>query len=370
MLIVVTIFLVGIFYFFQSYIFKKFWNKKLEVEVSFSNQYAIEGDEMAMNIVVVNNKVLPLPLVYIKFQVSKYLLFKDQDNASITDDYYRNDLFSILMYQKITRKLPFLCGKRGYYTVKSFDVVSNNLFANQKFAVNIKNNEFIYVYPKLVSIEELDIQFKKQMGDIISKRRLMEDPFEFRGIREYQPYDAMKTVNFKASARTGELMVNVFDYTFSQEVIVFLNVQKEKEWVDELFFERSISIAATLCSQYIDKGFHVKFVSNARDVFYNEEIVVEFGAGNNHTNTILNSMARINLKKDAEPIAHKLKNIYDDSVILLVSMYCESDLQEAYYHLSQRGNACMWILPCRLAVDHEKIKDIACENVIPWEVCP
>ena len=36
----------------------------------------------------------------------------------------------------------------------------------------------------------------------------MEDPFEYRGIREYQPYDDMRSVNWKATAKTGDLKVN------------------------------------------------------------------------------------------------------------------------------------------------------------------
>ncbi len=38
------------------------------------------------------------------------------------------------------------------------------------------------------------------MGDIATKRFLMEDPYMFKGIREYQPHDSFKSINFKAYA--------------------------------------------------------------------------------------------------------------------------------------------------------------------------
>ena len=63
--------------------------------------------------VVENKKALPLPVLGVKFQVARALHFAKDPNAGVSDFYYRSDVFSVMMFQKITRSLPFLATKRG-----------------------------------------------------------------------------------------------------------------------------------------------------------------------------------------------------------------------------------------------------------------
>jgi len=108
----------------QKYLYSQFWNKNLTLDLSFSDERAIEGEEMILFETVTNKKLLPLPILKVRFMTSKYLSFIDTTNSIVTDNYYRNDLLSIMMYQKLTRSLSFLCTHRGYYTINCLDVVS------------------------------------------------------------------------------------------------------------------------------------------------------------------------------------------------------------------------------------------------------
>ena len=65
---------------------------------------------------------------------------------------------------------------------------------------------------------------ERMLGIMQCSRHLYEDPFTFRGIREYTTSDPMKTINWKASARTGGLMVNTFDSVMTQKVMLYLAV--------------------------------------------------------------------------------------------------------------------------------------------------
>ena len=50
----------------------------------------------------------------------------------------------------------------------------------------------------------------RMLGEQESRRKYLEDPFAFASIRDYTMQDPMKNINWKASAKTGDLMVNTF----------------------------------------------------------------------------------------------------------------------------------------------------------------
>ena len=48
--------------------------------------------------------------------------------SSVTDQYYRNDVFSERPYTRHIRSLRFTCKKRGFYRINGLDVVAGDLF--------------------------------------------------------------------------------------------------------------------------------------------------------------------------------------------------------------------------------------------------
>ena len=89
------------------------------------------------------------------------------------------------------------------------ELVTRSPLMTRKYYETLENRDFFYVYPRLVDSDQMDISFQKIMGSSLARRNLYEDPFEFRGIREYAPTDPLNKINWKAAARTGELMVNL-----------------------------------------------------------------------------------------------------------------------------------------------------------------
>ena len=81
------------------------WSRNLSVDVTFSSNTATKGDTIKMVETVTNAKRMPLPCVNIKFSIDKNLVFGQEDNNSrITDKTYRNDVFSLLSNQRVTRR--------------------------------------------------------------------------------------------------------------------------------------------------------------------------------------------------------------------------------------------------------------------------
>lgn len=112
----------------------------------------------------------------------------------------------------------------------------------EKFYKTLESPDHFYVYPRVVDETRLEIPLSENNGKCAVRKNLYEDPFEFRGIREYQPTDPMHKINWKVSARTDQWMVNLYDSTSAQEVVVLLDVEDETIWKFDAIHEEGIRL--------------------------------------------------------------------------------------------------------------------------------
>lgn len=372
MTLILVVFGAAFVYFLQNKLYQKYWDKSLEVSVAFEKKQAVKGETVHLAEVITNNKVLPLLMLHLKFTIDRKLKFTDmEDNVSVSDKCYKNDIFSLLFYQKITRRLPFVCTGRGFYTITEADLVSSNLFLNVQFIEHIPLYTEITVFPALADGSRLEIPFRKMMGTLLTRTYLYEDPFEFRGIREYSTSDTMSSINWKATARTGDFKVNVHDYTASQEVCILLNLESETNWESDVLMEECISIAAGLCDKFAAADVAVRILSNGCDLYSKEPVCFEAGSSSIHMDTILSGLARIDLKLPMRKFTEVLEELAAEetgnTVYVMVSVACGMKLQEAYEVLAQKTPGAIWILPYSHKPEFE-MKICPSVEIMPWEV--
>ncbi len=338
--ILVIFAMVGAAYFLQRLVYQKYWNKNLKAEVHFTDRFMFENETTELTETITNAKLLPLPWIHVKFRITR--------NDVV--EYYRSDMFSILFYQQIKRRVPYTLEKRGVYTIKDIDLLSHNLFVTDKLAQTVQSGEMMLVYPRRIDAEEFRIPYERMMGEVITKRCLMEDPYMFKGIREYQTTDSFRSINFKASARAGQWMVNTQDPTVSQTIHILLNIEKGTAHYDVELYEQSIRLAASLAAQYEEDGVPVSLYTNGRDVLTHGDINVEAGCGLGHTHSVFEALARLDVTAEpvramADEFAKALQKRDPDRMYVLVSPYYGADLKDVYRELRAVTSSCMWILP-------------------------
>lgn len=253
-------------WYLQFVLYEKFWNHGLAVEVRFEDSYVYEGDTSYLRESIINDKVLPLPALEVRLAVDRSLLFSGEagKNASISDKNYQRDVFAFFGRQKVIRKIPFVCRKRGFYQITKSEIVGYDLLYLHEYYQECPQQTEFYVYPALVDVSRIQLICQTISGMMLAQRRLYPDPFEFSGIREYQMTDPMNHINWKASARSGSLMVNQYDSTTSVSLTIFLDVEDSGIWRNEDLVEESIRIAASLAAVLSEKGMELDLVSNAK----------------------------------------------------------------------------------------------------------
>ncbi len=312
MKIVLSVVCAYLLFLLQKYIYKKIWKKNLGVTVSFVTPFGVEGQESSFTEVIENAKVFPVPILRVKFSFARGLKLIEGENVTRSDKFYKNDIFSVMPYMRITRTHKFLCEKRGLYSIDSVSVSSSDLLMSANF-VDVRSNATQFmVYPSQADIMRLLPVFSKIMGERETKA-LLADPFSFVGIRDYERFDSVRDINWKVSAKTGDLKVNVHSATQTGEVRLVLNLEPDSDWVDNGIREEGIRIAATLAALFSAKGVTVSLQTNGRDVLTDAPANISGGCGPGHEKTIKETLARIDLEKNCVPFQDTVNHLLEEN---------------------------------------------------------
>ena len=213
----------------------------------------------------------------------------------------------------------------------------------------IGEESVLYVYPRPAHGVSLDAAIRKLNGEILTKRHLLEDPFEYRGLREYAPFDEPRTINWKATARTGNLMVNLKGYTALRAVRIFLNLEDRGIWKRQELLELCIRIAVRIAGELLRQGIRTAVYCNARDVLTGEVMHLLPGAGAGHMEQLNRAFARLNLEEAAIPFEEAFRGELEadgkDTATLFLSAQTDEEFQELIRHFARSGADFTWMCP-------------------------
>jgi uncharacterized protein (DUF58 family) len=116
------------------------------------------------------------------------------------------------------------------------------------------------VYPREEALRRLVAPLETQLatGSEVSRRK--GEGIEFADIRQFVPGDRIRRVNWRASARRGELWVNEAHPERNTDVILFLDTFTEARRPDGSTLDEAVRAAATLAHRYLERRDRVGIV--------------------------------------------------------------------------------------------------------------
>ena len=111
--------------------------------------------------------------------------------------------------------------ERGEYRFGRFLIYARTQLGLVKLRYAFGGEEMIPVYPSFIQMKKFElIAFSNQPGESgVRKIRRLGHTMEFDQIKEYVRGDDVRAINWKATARAGNLMVNTYQDERSQQVI-------------------------------------------------------------------------------------------------------------------------------------------------------
>lgn len=272
----------------QRTIYSRCWDEKLNVTFRFSSRAVTEGESAELIERCENRKLLPLPTLGCSYSVKR--------NFTAPTELAEKPLtlrrkFAVPWRSAVTNRAKINGLVRGVYSINDVVLTGSDLFRTANLQWHTSSDSRLIVYPAKIPAQKLALAARLLMGSVTTRRMTQEDPFALKTIRQYEIFDSPRLINWKASARTGELKVNQFENT-TDEVLLFILDMGAGE-VDAR--EKLIRLASSLSMLFLRRGVSVSMMANCRNCITGRQISIRSGAVAGHQTAIDESLARINL---------------------------------------------------------------------------
>jgi uncharacterized protein (DUF58 family) len=257
----------------------------------------------------------------------------------------------LLPFMQIKRVHKITCEKRGVYTVDTVSVFTggNNVVFNAPATIT--------VYPEIRASAPLIPAVTAMVGDHITSRALIHDPFSVSGIRDYRYGDTMRQINYKATAHSAysaaPLKVNNYDFSQNYSFVVCLNFHVQ--WLDRIdlaeyeeLMEQGLSVSATALHEASRMGGRIGFAANCECEGSERFLTYKMNNGKHHFLDIMDCMANI---KPADGMSfsalldHYISLNTENTLYILVTTYVDAQIEAKAEHLRRTGNSVHIIRP-------------------------
>lgn len=144
---------------------------------------------------------------------------------------------------------------RGEHVIQSIRFRIGDFFGLYEKEVTVRSPLKITVFPAYHELTYKQLEHLFDQGHVGSTKKTQREHSIISGVREYQPGDQLSWINWKATARTSEIMTKEFEVQKSHDLFIMLDEHESP------FFEEAIVLAASLVHALIKKGRDVGFAS-------------------------------------------------------------------------------------------------------------
>ena len=247
------------------------------------------------------------------------------------------------------------CPLRGHYTLGPVSVRYRNafnLFANES---KVQDRTDITVFPQVREIEEALL--RSDVPKMYTGATTLKTPgpgMEFYSLREYLPGDAFRSINWKAFARTGELMVNEKTRDAVTDVFIILDTRDVSRIGTVLKnpLEMGTIAAASISSYFIRRRDSVALVTYGERMDY-----LSPETGDNQGYKVLSNLAAVRAKGSmplqAVTNAMSSRMSRGSPVFIISSLEGDGTTLPAIRNLAARGHEVIVLSPS--SIDLERL---------------
>lgn len=237
-------------------------------------------------------------------------------------------------------------GPRGGYGFEHVEATVSDRLAATRQKVRVEAKGQLFVFPSVTRLRQVSIRPRRTRvyaGSIPA--RVGGSGTEFFGVREYQPGDPSRAINWRASAHYEDLM---FANEFQQERVADVGIVLDGRLRSNEFagghslFEYSVQAAAALADALLAQGNHVGLLLYATFLRWTVP-----GYGKVQRERILHALAHAQTGESQvfSDLANLPTRLFPvESQIILVSPLIEDDL-EVLVHLRAQGYQVLLVSP-------------------------
>ncbi len=226
----------------------------------------------------------------------------------------------------VENKAEHIFPQRGRFIIKDFELSTKFPFGffRHRRRLSAQAAEIV-VFPKLLEIDEEAMDLPLEIGNLVTQKKGLGQ--DLLAMRDYQPMDDLRRVDWKATARARRLIVRefsaeddkrvtiVFDtriFVEQQEKSLTLRERIEAEQKGKMLspvserFEKGVSQTASLLAHFTEEQGEIRFIIN--------DEIGEFGIGKEHLYESLKRLATVepNFDETADFSGETLEEIFTE----------------------------------------------------------
>jgi uncharacterized protein (DUF58 family) len=160
-----------------------------------------------------------------------------------------------------TIELGILCARWGAYELGELRLRATDRLRLLVWETPVDRKLPLKVYPRPDTLRDLVPPRRTQVfaGNEVAREK--GDGLEFADLRPFSPGDRVRAINWRASARRSELVVNEFHPERNADVILFLDSFAEARAGGHSTLDEAVRATATLAGRYLERRDRVGVVT-------------------------------------------------------------------------------------------------------------
>lgn len=205
--------------------------------------------------------------------------------------------------QTVENKAEHVFQTRGRFIIKDFELSTKFPFGFFRHRRRLSAQETeIVIFPSLAPVSDETADLPLEIGKLVANKKGLGQ--DLLGMRDYQPMDDLRRVDWKATARTSRLIVREFSAEDDRRVTVIFDTRLQPNETEKKLslrekieaeqkganvspvserFETGVSRAASLLAHFADEQAEIRLIIDGD--------IGDFGIGKAHLSECLKSLA-------------------------------------------------------------------------------
>ena len=227
--------------------------------------------------------------------------------------------------------------RRGLYTVGPVEVSTGDPFGLFRHTRRFGRAQNVLVYPRAVDLPSFNVPAANLPGEGRFRRRTHYVTPNASGVRPYEFGDSFNRIHWKSTARTGELMVKLFELDPASDIWIVLDLERDVHTGDgdDSTEEYGVRVAASVARYFLMANRSVGFLSVGRR--YDAE---DAERGLQQYTRILEALAMARAWGDvrlADLLTSEARRFGRHTTVVVITPSTDESWVEAMASLQQRG---------------------------------
>jgi uncharacterized protein (DUF58 family) len=328
----------------------RYWSRRLFDRVTLRRtlaEHRVFVDEpVTLSVEFENRKVLPLPWYEWRLALADPITIDGESLAAsaVPGLSWLVRRGALGWYEKHRWEFPVRAAERGYHIIGPATMRSADILGVFPARHEDEDVDHLVVFPRVFTMDDLGLPADRPLGERKGRDRIFEDPVRIAGLREYRPGDPLKRIDWKATARMGELQSRVYEPSASQHLYLLVNIDTlEHSWEGYLKddLERTVSVAASVAVWAAGVRYAVGLLANGSFPSADRPIRLAPSRSRDQITRVLEALAVIQpltMGDLAGAVRREAGRVPAGSTIVLVAALVTPELAGAMLRLRSEGH--------------------------------